>query len=80
MSTSFPILVRAAFGFLTGNGFVIVREERALVVYRSSDCEVSLFYDDRRSFDISLGVSRLCPTDTPSFSFETKPKTSGLDS
>lgn len=70
MSTSFPLLVRAAFGFLAGNGFVIVREERALVVYRSGDCEVSLFYDDQRSFEISFGVSRLCPADTPPFNFE----------
>lgn len=70
MSRSFPALVRDAFGFLAGNGFEVVREERALVVYRSDACEVSLFYDDQRSFEISLGVSRLNPPDTPSFSFE----------
>lgn len=70
MSLSFSSLVRGSYGILTQLGFNIVKEERALVVYRSGACEVSLFYDDQRSFEVSLGIARLEPVDDPSFSFE----------
>lgn len=70
MITYFSIRARNAFGFLTKHGFQIIEDEYASVVYRSSVCEVTLFYDDQRSFEVSLNIARLYPVDKPSFSFE----------
>jgi hypothetical protein len=59
MSNSFGSIVEEAFGFLNlKHGFRPVEKERATVVYESLAIFVSLFYDDQRSFEISLGLGR----------------------
>lgn len=70
MSNSFGSIVEEAFGFLNLNyGFRPVEKERATVVYESLAIFVSLFYDDQRSFEVSLGLGRKCDLN-PSYTFE----------
>ena len=71
MITSFSSFVRRAFDFLVErHGFKVIQEQRALVTYQSSMCEISLFYDDQRSFEVGLGIAGCQLTDNPPFSFD----------
>lgn len=59
MSNFFDQIVEKTFDFLNLNhGFSPVGKERATVVYDSPDIYVTLFYDDQRSFEVSLGLGR----------------------
>lgn len=70
MSDSFLSIVKNLFGFLVEkHGFRVVQENRASIVYQSAACELSLYYDDQRSFEVGLGLARRFAADDPPFNF-----------
>lgn len=70
MSDSFDQIVERAFDFLNHNhGFRPVEKERSTVVYDSPKIYISLFYDDQRSFEVSLGLGQKHDPN-PSYTFE----------
>jgi len=71
MSSPFCEIVEHAFDFLERkHDFQIIERSRTAVVYESKAVRAVLFYDDQRSFEVSLGLSLKNNSSQPAFSFE----------
>jgi len=71
MSSPFSSDVEVTFAFLERmHGFRLIERGRSTVVYTTATLQVSLFYDDQRSFEVSLGLSRQDQQSDPPFSFD----------
>jgi hypothetical protein len=71
MNTMFSTAVENAFSFLEQlHRFKVIKRTRNTVIYATEVVEVSFFYDDQRSFEVSLGLSLICRPSQLVFSFE----------
>lgn len=71
MSSSFGASVQDHFAFLEReHGFRILEQGRSTVVYANESLRVALYYDDQRSFEVSLGLSQRGNPSQPAFSFD----------
>jgi hypothetical protein len=71
MSSSFCAFVEDLFAFLEREHcFRIIEQGRSIVVYANESLGVALYYDDQRSFEVSLGLSQRGNPSQPAFSFD----------
>lgn len=71
MSSRFHMAVRKAFSFLELKyDFHYIESGQATVIYNNNNVDVAIFYDDQRSFEVSLSLHNSGNPEQPPYNFD----------